>query len=117
MEHLVTFLANWRYGLDELHRLDEPVKQAAECSPGRKPGVRTRKNPESPVGAKEIAIDAFCRPLRGLECLRGLVTPGLRPGLFSAARCAGSLTGFISVIYCDELPSKISHQTRAATAP
>src|SRR3989454_10023553 len=53
---------------------------AAECSPGREPGVFFRHN-LSPGGAKESS-ESFAPP--GLRCKRQL-PPGLRPGLHSVA--------------------------------
>jgi len=53
---------------------------ATECSPGREPGVIVRHD-LSPVGAKESS-ESFAPP--GLHS-KMTPTPGLRPGLHSAA--------------------------------
>ncbi len=62
---------------------------ATDCSPGRKPGV-SRGNGRifvpAPEGAKDNAVRAFsAAPYRG-SILIGSHSPGLRPGLHSAAR-------------------------------
>ena len=61
------------------------VQRAAECSPGRKPGVRPSTTERRPVRGERpavtsIGLGVFCRPLRGLkEHIRNL-NPGLAPG-------------------------------------
>src|SRR2546429_1486952 len=62
------------------------VQRAAECSPGRKPGVpRTLNDDPSPVrgdrpSESELDLEYFCRPLRGLNRIFAYPNPGLTPG-------------------------------------
>src|SRR5437588_2943031 len=77
---------------------DEPSKMAAECGPRRKPGGRRMKNDQSPDGVTEdlalVSIaSVLCRPLQGLTEFHYVRTPGLSPGLYSAACSAGLVNG------------------------
>jgi len=62
------------------------VQRAAECSPGREPGVANSINEPSP-GRGDTVLDRsferesdFCRPLRGLIRIFSYPYPGLTPG-------------------------------------
>ena len=76
-------------------RDEEPAKQAAECSPGRKPGVGGRKKIRSPEGATENPGNPrqviACRPLRGLNDLTDLDPPAYARGYYAAAHFVGYL--------------------------
>jgi hypothetical protein len=66
---------------------------AAECSPGRKPGDQDGKRIASPLQrAAEIVRREILSPLRGSMIYLVRQTPGLRPGLHSAARFADWLS-------------------------
>src|SRR5260370_38698975 len=56
------------------------VQRAAECSPGRKPGVRIASDDLSPLRGDRDLNTEFCRPLRGLAEILSYLNPGLTPG-------------------------------------
>jgi hypothetical protein len=66
---------------------NEPSQMAAECSPGRKPGVRCSYSFEPHRGGR---ITFICRPLRGLDSFLGL-----RPRAYARGYTLQSLRGLI----------------------
>jgi len=73
-----------------------PPRRAAECNPGRKPGVRVPKKDTSPGGAKDHdGLWSFLPPASRAGGPLTPFTPGLRPGLHSAAIFDGSLISIL----------------------
>ena len=60
---------------------------AAECSPGRKPGVKIHSGFRAPQGRQTLMI-VIDRPLRGLGSFSKPDPPGLTPGATLCRRFA-----------------------------
>jgi hypothetical protein len=81
--------------------LNEPSKMAAECSPGRKPGVCVHFFIQlSPARGGRGNCKDSCRLLRGLTSFSIGLNPGLTPGATLRRSLRELVELFISALTC-----------------
>src|SRR5712671_6477768 len=89
-----------------------PPERAAECSPGREPGVPVAKDHRSPGrGERDFDVASLTNGhsvalFEGSLIFYSDFTPGLRPGLHSAAIFDGSLSRSFQKLRFAKLPDR-----------